>query len=416
MKALDFHVPMQLMARPAVKCLPSLTELRSLMHFARPALPPWRVWLWVGLLTVLPPRTARAEDAVTYKFQDYAENGRVGVRAHYALIEKDLTPDLRVKWQGVIDSIAGATPNGQPAPAGSDQVVLSTMHERRKAWSAECARQFPRINVALGVANSRESDYISTGWSVNTLTDFNQKNTTLLVGVAGTADEVKLPSQGIWREKPTSDVIVGVTQLLDARTSLTLNLSWGRATGYLSDPYKLVQKRLEVIPGIFLPSTFAENRPDERTKWIAQASLNRAFPGRHGALEASYRFYHDTFGLDAHTAEFAWFQRFGERFVLRPGLRFYDQSAADFYYYQLDATSIMPVRRAGPGDPFYSSDFRLSAMRTYTYGLKAIWTAMDRLQLDIAFERYDMRGKDGVTPQSAYFSADIVTVGAKFSF
>ena len=37
-------------------------------------------------------------------------------------------------------------------------------------------------NVALGFGNSRESDYVSNGYSINTLTDFNQKNTTLLLG------------------------------------------------------------------------------------------------------------------------------------------------------------------------------------------------------------------------------------------
>jgi hypothetical protein len=88
-------------------------------------------------------------------------------------------------FEGVLDAITGATPTGQPAPAGSDQVPLSKLTDRRKAWNADFSRQFSGINIALGVGNSRESDYVSTGWSLNTLTDFNQKNTTLLAGVAG---------------------------------------------------------------------------------------------------------------------------------------------------------------------------------------------------------------------------------------
>ena len=370
------------------------------------------------LLVALVPRAARGENAVRYKYQDYQESGgRISVEVHSAGIEKDLGPGTLLKWDGVIDAIAGATPNGQPAPAGSDQVPLSKLTERRKAWNGVLSHQFQRINVALGVANSRESDYVSTGWSVNTLTDFNQKNTTLLAGVAGTDDDIRVFYQTPRASKRTNDVIVGVTQLLDPRTSVSFNLTWGRQLGYLSDPYKLVQKNTEIIPGVSLPLTFAENRPAERDKWIALAAFNRAYPEIHGAIDFSYRFYHDTYDTNSHTVDVGWFHNLGQRVVIRPGVRFYDQSAAEFYYYKLDGTSVVPV--AGPprtNGPFYSSDYRLSAMRTFTYGLKMVWTVSDALQFDAAYERYDMRGKDGVTPQSAYCRANIFTVGGKFTW
>jgi len=372
----------------------------------------------IGWLALMAPRVLRADNALSYKFEDYREaGGRIAVQTQSALVEQDLTPDLHVKLQGVIDAIAGATPNGQPAPAGSDQVVLTQMHDHRKAWEADLSRQFSQVNVALGFANSRESDYVSNGWSLNTLTDFNRKNTTLLAGIAGTDDDVKVFYQAPWAQKRTNDVIVGINQLLDPRTSVTLDFTWDRATGYLSDPYKLVQKNVEVAPGVFLPFTYGENRPDRRDRWIAFATLNRAFPDLHGALEASYRFNHDTFGTNASTIELRWFQRIGTRFILEPEFRFYDQSAADFYHYQLDATSIVPV--AGPPltqGPFYSSDHRLSALRTTTCGLKAVWNPTARWQFDVALEQYTMRGKDGVTPPSAYPRATIVTAGVKISW
>jgi hypothetical protein len=364
------------------------------------------------------PRVARCEDSVRYKYQDYAETGgRIAVTVNSAAVEKDLGPNMHLKVEGVIDAITGATPNGQPAPAGSDQVPLSHLSERRKAWNAALSRQFQRVNIALGVANSRESDYVSTGWSVNTLTDFNQKNTTLLIGGAGTDDDIKVFYQIGRAKKRTNDVIVGVTQLLDPQTSLAFNLTWGRQRGYLADPYKLVQKSTEIIPGVSLPLTFAENRPGERDKWIGLLALNRAFRELRGAADLSYRFYHDSYDTDAHTVDVAWFQRFGERVIVRPGVRFYDQSAAKFYHYRLDNTSVVPVGGAPrPNGPFYSSDYRLSAMQTFTYGMKVVWNVTDALQFDAAYERYDMRGTDGVTPQSAYCSANIVTLGARFSW
>ena len=370
------------------------------------------------LLTLASPRSARAEDAVRYKYQDYAEmGGRVGVKVHGVAIEKDLGTADHLKVDGVMDAIAGATPTGQPAPAGIDQVPLAMLTERRKAWNATYAHQFSGVNVAVGAGNSRESDYVSDGWSLNTLTDLNQKNTTLLLGVAGTRDEVRVFHRKEWEDKRSLDLIAGVTQLLDPRATVTLNLTWGRTTGYLADPYKLVQKNTEVIPGVFLPLTFAENRPADREKWIGFAGYNRAFPEAKGALELSGRLYHDSYDTNAFTFEAAWFQHLGERWILRPLVRFHDQGAASFYRYTLDGTPIVPTAGAPrPGGPFYSSDYRLSALQTFTYGVKLVWDASAALQFDAAFERYDMRGTDRVTPQSAYCRANIITVGARFAW
>lgn len=374
-----------------------------------------------AVLVWLAPRGARAENSLSYKYEDYREaGGRIAVRTHGVHVEQDLGTEMHLKLDGLHDAITGATPTGVPAAAGSDQVDLSLLHaERRKAWNAELARQFKRVNLSVGFGNSRESDYVSNGWSVNTVTDFNQKNTMLLLGFAGTDDKIKVlySSRAPRAHKHTNDVIGGITQLLNPLTSVTANVTWGRARGFLQDPYKLVQKSTQIFPGVFLPITSNENRPDYREKWIVFLGLNRSFPEARGALDASYRFYHDTFSTDAHTLDLAWFQRLGEKFILRPSLRLYEQSAPFFYHYNLDSTTIVPIAGAPrPQGPFYSSDFRLSAMRTCTYGLKLIWNVTDAFQCDVAVEHYDMRGRDGVTPQSAYADARIFTVGTKYSW
>ncbi|MFA5058470.1 MAG: DUF3570 domain-containing protein [Opitutaceae bacterium] len=364
------------------------------------------------------PRGTRAEDALSYKYEDYREtDGRIAVTTHSVFASQDLGTDTHLTAEGVIDAIAGATPNGEPAPAGSDQVPLSEMHDRRKAWNTTLSHQFPRLNVSLGYAHSLESDYLSNGYSLNTTTDFNEKNTTLLVGIAGTDDRVKVFYQPDWVSKRTYDAIVGISQVLDPQTTISFNISTDRARGYLSDPYKLVLKTVEVFPGVFLPVTSAENRPAERRKWVAYATVNHAFVALHAALEGSYRFYHDTYGMNAHTVSVSWIQRLGPHLRLEPALRFYDQNAADFYHYNLDQTTIEPV--AGPPQtqgPFYSSDYRLSAMRTTSTAMKAVWTVRPWLELNVAYERYDMRGKDGVTPQSAFAHANILTAGTQFSW
>lgn len=376
-----------------------------------------RVLLLTAALFFGQARSARAEGAISYKYHDYREaDDRMTVESHYGMIEAALGPAMRFKAHGVIDTIAGATPNGQPPANPGGPVPLTEVTDRRKGWSAELARQFPRVNATVGVANSRESDYVSTGWSLNTLTEFNQKNTVLLLGGAGTDDDIRVFYQSDWVKKRTADVIAGVTQLLDPRTSVTLNVGYGHSTGYHADPYRLIFKRVEIAPGIFLPRTFGENRPDTRDKWTIFTALNRAFPAAHGALEASYRWFRDDFGVTAHTVELAWFQKFGERWMLRPAVRYYDQSAADFYRLDLNGTSFVPTDRPNPAGPFYSADYRLSALRSHTLGVKLVWTPGEAWTFDAAFEHYEMRGKDGVTSPWVYPRAAIVTVGAKFAW
>ena len=372
----------------------------------------------VGLIYSLLPKPARTEDLVSYKFQSWQEDGgRIRVDAHYALLEKDLGLETKLKVTGLVDAIAGATPNGQPAEEGSDQVPLSRLTDNRKAWSADFSHQFKRINVALGYAVSRESDYISKGWSVNTLTDFNEKNTTLLLGYARVDDDITARFLPAPRIKVGDDVVLGFTQLINSRVSLTLNVTRGVADGYLSDPYKIIQKNTEIFPGLFLPLTFPENRPERRSKWVAFSGANLAFEGLKGALDASYRLYHDDWGVTSHALALEWFQQVGSRLLVRPGLRFYRQSAADFYHVTLDGTSIVPGDDASGSAPYYSADYRLSELETVNAGLKVIWTVVpDRLVIDATYERYLMRGRDGKTSASAYPDANVFTLGGRFSW
>jgi hypothetical protein len=373
------------------------------------------------LALTLPRSPARAESSLTYKYEDYAEaGGRIDVHAQSGLVQQELGPDWQLKLSGVVDAIAGATPTGVPAPAGSTQVPVSELHDHRKAWEADVTRSFERVSLTAGFGESREHDYISRGWSLNTATEFNGKNTTVLAGVAGHSDNVEAfftPAHP-YLGKQATDLLLGVTQLLDPLTSVGVNLSWGRDTGFLNDQYKVVRKTVAILPGLFIPLTFAESRPGERNQGAVLASVDRAFPGWRGSVEASYRYYRDTFGIAAQTVELQWFQKLGERFVLRPDLRLYEQSAANFYFYNLDlaAPGLTPTAVPNSRGPAYSSDYRLSEMATVTYGLKAIWTPTDRIELDLAYDRYEMWGRDGVTPKSAYPIAGIITAGFKFSW
>jgi hypothetical protein len=378
----------------------------------------WRAALAAALLLWLCPRDTRAQGQLGYKFQTWQEeSGRIRVDSHYALAERDLGVATKLKVTGLVDTISGASPTGQPASKPGAPLPVASLTDRRKAWSLDLSHVLSVTTVALGYANSRESDYISDGWWVNSRTEFNEKNTTLLVGYARVDDDITARFLPAPQTKTGDDVVVGVTQLLNPRTSLSVNVTRGVSRGYLSDPYKIIQKSTELLPGLSLPLTFPENRPNRREKWIVFSGLNLALPEMNGALDGSYRFYRDDYGTRSHTFELAWFQSLGERLIVRPAVRYYRQGAADFYRLSLDGSAIVPGSFTTGRAPFFSADYRLSEMDTSTVGVKVIWTVRpERLTIDAALERYTMRGRDGKTPVDAYADANVLTVGANFSW
>lgn len=370
----------------------------------------WALVLWMSA----PQRDVRAESTLHYKFQAWQEDDdRIRVDAHYAEAEHTWATGDKLRLVGLVDTITGATPSGQPAKAGSDQVPLSQLEERREAYQVEYTHPWERASITLGYGNSKESDYFSDVYSVNGQLFFNQKNTTLLMGYAEAADDVTAVFLSRPRVKTVQDAIIGVTQVLSPQTSITANLTFGKQRGYLSDPYKIVEKETEILPGLSLDLTFPENRPSSKEKLIGFLSVNHAIEPLNAAIESSIRLLDDDWGLSSQTLEFAWYQRFGEKLIIRPAVRYYRQSEADIYVIDLDNSSIVPPPEATGSAPYYSSDYRLSNMETWMLGVKAVWDINEHVSVDATVERYLMNGRDQITSPSAYVDANVFTLGIR---
>ena len=273
------------------------------------------------------------------------------------------------------------------------EVPKADATDTRVAFNVELIGSLGRHTPALQLTQSTENDYSSTGIAVRDAIDFNQKNTTLQLGLAMNYDLV----DGLWvdkeQEKQTYDALVGVTQVLTPNTLLTFNLSGGHSSGYLDDPYKIVEKN-----GVLVP----EKRPDTRDKQVVFLALNHYVDALNGSADLSYRWYNDSFGVQADTLALAWYQKLGSRWIVRPQVRYYRQTEADFY----------GVRFTGNPQE-YSADYRLSELEAIGYGLKLIWKPNDRFSLDVSFDRYDERGTDGETSQDAYPSANFIQAGLR---
>ncbi len=377
---------------------------------------------------------AVGEDHVDYRYEAYQEgDGRMQVETQAALFEKKLAPWLSVKGQAAYDAVSGATPTGAPSPAQVQQILqlpvsgpLSTrvptspMRDWRSAGSLEPTFSLGPHRLSPQFAYSSEHDYVSYGAGLNYALDLNEKNTTLNFGWSHDWDTVILAESPGFRDarrKDTDNFLVGVTQLLGPKTVLTVNFTFRNAHGYLDDPYRKVM--FDDYAALFGdPNTvgpFPERRPGDRESYIGYASLTQYVTPLHGSAEGAYRFYHDSFGIDAHTLELAWHQKIGRAVQVSPLFRYYQQSAASFYATHFAGDPTDPTFPT-PIPAYFSADYRLSQMETFTYGVALTARVTDWLSLDAAYKRYEMFGLDHATSQSAYPKANIFTIGARIWF
>lgn len=382
-------------------------------------------------LQLLQITRVRGENEVGYRYENYKEeDGRINIETHAALFSLKPAPWLDLKGQVIYDAISGATPtgapplseikvinvyNGQPIKGLSRKVPVVEIDDTRRAGGLEATFNFGSHHVTPGMAYSDESDYTSYGPSLNYAFDFNEKNTTLTAGWSHNADQVLHGDE--WKGKDADDFIVGVSQLLGPKTVLTANFTYGRAHGYLDDPYKGVFFDGSTIykdptdPSPLIPPTSYESRPQHREKYIGHVSLTQFITPANASIEGSYRIFDDSYGVLSHTVGLTWFQKIGKRVVVSPLFRYTYQSEADFYVTRL------PGLESDPTTPkHYSADYRLSELESFTYGVGVTARLTDWFSIDAGYKRYEMFGLDGVTSDSAYPKANIFSIGARLWF
>lgn len=387
---------------------------------------PFRKQVFSLLLTLYllssSPKLIRAQDSITYKWEDYQEdNDRIRVIAHYLRVEKELGINTKLSVVGLTDTITGSTPTGEPIQEDGDpnQVPLEELTDERESIVVNLNHKKGSQTFSFEVSDSDESDYESKGAAVNYARELNKDNTTMQVGYSILDDDLTATTFLDPEKKVSHDVFMGVTQVVDTATVLKAGLGYGQENGYLGDPYKVVQQSVAPFPDfpdITIPITLRENRPSSREKWTFFTELIRDLEKMNASLQTSYRFFSDDADIDSHTFAIEWFQKLSDNFVLKPHYRYYRQSAADFYFYNLNTMNIEIIRVDEGQMPFFSSDHRLSQMKTEAYGLKLIWFINDEWELNLKVDRYEMSGLDGVTHPSAYSDADTLTLGGRWWF
>jgi hypothetical protein len=319
-------------------------------------------------ILALPVKAGAAEvGEIGFSLLGYKERGLMRITEPVLWGRAQFLESWEVQASAAVDIISGASPRLVTNQGGKPVQVITgaSVDDRRNTGDVKVTRRFGEFSLAGSVAYSDEEDYNSRAFGVEGRLDLNQRNTTLIAGYGQSRDRVG-SSDDASLDKPrrVKEYLVGVTQVLSPTALVSSTLAWSRGRGWYNDPYKLT---FTFFPS-GAPLLVADLRPDHRDSVAWLTRFRNHFPSAGGTLQADYRLFHDDWGITAHTLEVAWSQALGERWTVRPALRYYTQDAADFY-------SPTATR---PPSPLQSSDQRLASFGGLSPSLRVILRFDDR--------------------------------------
>ena len=189
-----------------------------------------------------------------------------------------------------------------------------------------------------------------------------------------------------------------ISQVINKRMALTLMPEFSYQNGLLSTPFH----RVYFTDG----SEKVENLPMARYKIPMAARLNY-FAGKRTILKGQYSFYWDSWGIISHGIEAECAIKVKPVFTVSPFFRFYYQSGARYF---------RPYMAHAPAESFYTSDYDLSAMRSYKAGLSLRYApfiyAGKRFQFEELILRYAYyRQSNGLWAHMVSLVIDIAAYG-----
>ena len=312
--------------------------------------------------------------------------------------------------------------------------TLSTASpETRKQGDLRFGYDWDEASLDVGAGTSAENDYNSSFGNIGARLDFNQKLTSVNFGASYTESETealldhdafpyiekstlggRVKNQLLTGKKQDWSGSLGLTQVLNKFALVEGSVSYTASNGYMANPYKttavlFVDPTQKIgkdgqLSGSML--AFLEQRPEERQQWTENLRYVQHIDALDAALHLDYRFYHDDWGIHAHTISGDWIQPLGDGWSITPRVRYYTQDGADFYTpYLVSKQAVSKNTYDADGnktgstkyDPKllpqnYSSDYRLSGYGALSGGLTVTKKFAKGLELQAGAEYYTHAG------------------------
>lgn len=329
-----------------------------------------------------------------YYYQDWQQGSedRMRVKTSLAWFRTAPLEDWEVEGNLVLDSMSGASPLYLNSLTGVSGIGVD---DQRRAGDLKVTRSFSWGSLGVGGAYSGEDDYVSRSGLLEARILTEDKNRTLAFGISPNFDSIySTNNPSLDEERDTWNLFFGITQVINPNSIFQGNLALSTADGYLFDQYKL-----------------ADLRPRSRDAWSLVLRHNHFFPTTEGALHSDYRYFNDSWGIDSHTFSFQWYQPLGSSWMVRPGIRLYSQSEAQFF------NAEFPPLEA---ERFYSTDQRVGEFGSLSVGLKVEYALSPAAGLNLGYEWFKQRPEWALTGSGAAiiedFSGHFFGGNLRFSF
>lgn len=328
---------------------------------------------------------------------------RYEIDIHQLRIEAPIAETFSIIADLAYESMSGASPwQTEKNAEGKPVLIMSgaSIKDNRTDAAVKLSQHRPNGKWDIFYQYSTEDDYTSNAAGFDLQWELNGEMTTISTGLSYSMDDIK-PTQGVFPtgtledEKTIGSVYLSGSQVINAKSIVQAALSYTQQDGYLDDPYK-----------------FNDRRPDVRRQWALTANYRQFLDGVRGAMHVDYRYYHDSWGIDSHTVQASWYQNIGRRWQLVPYLRYYSQTAADFFGNEA---------REAEDEPYFSDDYRMSAFGSLSAGLK-LNVLLDQWTLTAAAQRYVSNADWALQPPDSEDEApglvdfNRFTIGASYRF
>ena len=355
------------------------------------------------------------QSAISYKLSNYQEDDlsrsetpfgdleRYDIDVHQFQLVSPLGRNMSLHVDANYESLSGASPWYTSRSLDGEPIVnlsgASGISDRRTELSIGSRYYLENGSFSGNIGYSEEDDYRAIYFGFNTEKHYNNDLTTVSAGLSYSSDKVFPTDAALFNrveedDKQSSSLFVSVSQIINQVSSFQSALSFTEQSGFLSDPYKL-----------------RDFRPDDKTQIAWSNSYRRFFVSANAALHVNYRYYHDDFGISSHTSDLSWHQNLGRTFQIVPTLRYYNQSAAEFFTNVDDFLN--------PISEYQSSDYRLSAFGAVSGGFSVI-ADMNSWKITLTAERYLANDKysayDVSLPSTALVKYNRISLGIDFRF
>ncbi len=242
-------------------------------------------------------------------------------------------------------------------------IMASASPETRKQGDFHLSYEWDEMVLGVGGGVSLENDYESRFGNLSGHWDFNKKLTGIDLGLSYTNSDVSAildhdaapyitktafkdqienigGSEVFFGNRQEWATNLGMTQILSKDSLVETSVGYTRSTGYLSNPYKVTTvvfvdpESISSDPDAVVSGNLRallEQRPNERNQWDFGAHYVQHIANIDAAVHLKYHFSHDDWDINAHTFEADWIQPLGNGWTIAPRIRYYSQSAADFY-------------------------------------------------------------------------------------